>query len=133
MKEITRIMIEEYNMKKLKYDFMGYTFDRTNQLSAHHLIIPARNGGKLTRDNTCILRQDTSHDYLHRIENYDYDRFLAITSELIDMNILGYLSKDNLIAIRDILLSFEREYLGKTTRKGIEIIKPEYVEKRIKL
>jgi len=133
MKEITRIMIEEYNMKKLKYDFMGYTFDRTNQLSAHHLIIPARNGGKLTRDNTCILRQDTSHDYLHRIENYDYDRFLAITSELIDMNILGYLSKDNLIAIRDILLSFEREYSGKTTRKGIEIIKPEYVEKRIKL
>lgn len=131
MKEITRIMIEEYNMKKLKYDFMGYTFDRTNQLSAHHLIIPARNGGKLTRDNTCILRQDTSHDYLHIIEHYDYDMFLSITSELIDENVIGKLTKENLIAIRDVLLCFEREYCGTYTRKGMPIIKPEYVEKRL--
>ena len=55
--------------------FMGYTFERTDQLSAHHLIIPARFGGKLTHDNTAILRQNTSHDYLHIIENYDYDMF----------------------------------------------------------
>jgi len=131
MKEITRIMINEYNLKKLKYDFMGYTFERTDQLSAHHLIIPARFGGKLTHDNTAILRQNTSHDYLHIIENYDYDMFLSITSELIDENVIGKLTKENLVAIRDILLCFEREYCGKTTRKGNPIIKPEYVEKRL--
>lgn len=131
MKEITRIMINEYNLKKLKYDFMGYTFERMDQLSAHHLIIPARFGGKLTHDNTAILRQNTSHDYLHIIENYDYDMFLSITSELIDENVIGKLTKENLVAIRDILLCFEREYCGTHTHKGTPIIKPEYVEKRL--
>lgn len=131
MKEITRLMVYEYNLKKLKYDFMGYTFQKTEQLSFHHLIIPARAGGKYTRENGAILRQNTSHDYLHIIENYDYDMFLAITSELIDENILNRLSKENLIAIRDILNCFEREYSGKTTKRGSEIIKPEYVEKRL--
>lgn len=131
MKEITRIMVNEYNLKKLKYDFMGYTFEKTDQLSAHHLIIPARRGGELTRENTAILRQNTSHDYLHIIERYDYDMFLSITSELIDENIIGRLTKENLIAIRDILYNFEREYCGSYNKKGKPIIKPEYVEKRI--
>lgn len=133
MKEITRLMIQEYNLRRLKYDFMGYTFEKAEQLSFHHLVIPARSGGKYTRKNGAILRQNTSHDYLHTIENYDYDMFLAITSELINENLLGQLSKENLIAIRDILNCFEREYSGRTTKKGIEIIKPEYVEKRLVL
>ena len=110
---------------------MGYTFERTDQLSFHHLIIPARAGGKYTRENGGILRQNTSHDYLHIIENYDYDMFLSITSELIDENVIGKLTKENLIAIRDILHCFEREYCGATTRKGNPIIKPEYVRQRV--
>ena len=110
---------------------MGYRFSNKNQLSAHHLIIPARHGGKLTWDNTVILRQNTSHDYLHIVENNDYDRFLAITSELIDENISGRLDINNLKRIKDILMGFEKEYRGKTTRKGKVLIKEEYVSGRI--
>lgn len=131
MKEITRLMINEFGLKKLKFDFMGYTFVKTDQLSFHHLIVPKRNGGPMIRENGAILRQNTSHDYLHVIEHYDYDMFLAITSELIDENIQGKLSIENLIRIKDILECFEREYSSTRTRKGKLIIKEEYVNGRI--
>lgn len=140
MRTITIQMINDFKLKKLKYDFAGYTFDRTNQLSFHHLIIPKRECKRLhipsegyIYQNGVILKQNTSHDYLHTIENYDYDRFLAITSELIDENILGELSIENLRRIRDILISFEREYSNKRTKNGNLIIKESYVRDRIKL
>ena len=133
-------MINDFKLKKLKYDFAGYTFDRTNHLSFHHLIIPKRECIRLhipsegyIYQNGAILRQNTSHDYLHTIENYDYDRFLAITSELIDENILGELSIENLRRIRDILISFEREYSNERSKSGNLIIKESYVRDRVKL
>ena len=133
MKEVTRLMINEYKLKQLKFDFMGYTFDKTESLSFHHLIVPRRHGGPMTKENGAILRQNTSHNYLHRIENLDMDMFCAITSEMLDENIKGYLDIKNLRKIRDILLCFEREYSGATTKKGKKVIKPEYVERRIVL
>lgn len=33
MREISSIMIKKYALNKLKYDFMGYEFTNTNQLS----------------------------------------------------------------------------------------------------
>ena len=42
MREITKEMIKLYNIKKLGYDFMGYTFRNINELSFHHLIVPKR-------------------------------------------------------------------------------------------
>ena len=42
MREITKLMINEYNLKRLGYDFMGYTFKNINELSFHHLVIPRR-------------------------------------------------------------------------------------------
>lgn len=137
LKEITKEMIERYCLMKLKYDFMGYQFANKNQLSFHHLILSHREckakglGEGYWEWNGAILRQNTSHDYLHRIETYDYDRFMALTSELIDENVKGHLSIENLRMINDILGSFEREYCGKRTKKGSLIIKPEYVEQRI--
>lgn len=131
MKEITKVMIETFRINKLGFDMMGYTFKRKGDLSYHHLLVPRCEGGKMTFENGAILRQNTSHDYLHRIETYDYDRFMALTSELIDENVKGHLSIDNLRMINDILGSFEREYCGKRTKKGSLIIKPEYVEQRI--
>ena len=139
MREITKQMIKSYELNKLKFDFMGYTFTNTNQLSFHHLIIPHRDCKRLGYGegyvwwNGAILRQNTSHEYLHTIETFDYDRFLAITSEMIDQNILGKLDIKNLKAIRDVILSFEREYSGRTNKKGKRLIKPEYVTQRIKL
>ena len=133
MKEITKIMCHDFELYKLGYDFAGYTFTNKNQLSAHHLIIPARNGGKLTRDNTVILRQNTSHDYIHLIEKIDYDMFLAITSEMIDENILGKIDIYNLRKIRDVLKCFERENYSMRDKNGKRLIKREYITERIKL
>ena len=87
MKDITRVMLKDFKLKKLGYDMMGYEFNNTHQLSFHHLIVPRRNckamglGQGYFYWNGAILRQDTAHDYLHLVENIDYDRFLYITSE----------------------------------------------------
>lgn len=132
MREITKLMIKKYALMKLKYDFMGYQFQRSNQLSYHHLIIPKREGGPYTLENGVILKQRTAHEYLHIIEYYDLDMFYAITSELIDENIKGYIDFENLKAIDDILRQFEREYCGKRNKKGKPVIREEYTKRLIK-
>lgn len=93
-------------------DFMGYIKGPNDFYSFHHLIIPSCMKGPYTESNGAILFGNTSHPYLHIIENTDYDMFLAITSELIDEIIKGYLDKTNLLRIRDILNCFEKEYLN---------------------
>lgn len=131
-------MIIAYKLKKLGYDFMGYDFNKTQQLSFHHLLIPRRYCGKYGLGegylwwNGVILRQNTSHEYLHVIESKDLDRFNAITSELIDENVKGYLDQDNLFAIDDILDSFEREYSGTSTKKGKPLIKEEFTRRLVR-
>lgn len=137
MKEITKLMIKKYALKKLKYDFMGYEFQHPNQLSFHHLIVPHRLckeqglGEGYLLWNGAILRQSTSHDYLHIIEQYDKDMFDAITSEMIDENIKGYIDPENLKAIDDILNCFEREYFDALNKHNKHIIRPEYIHQRI--
>ena len=139
MREITKIMIKKYALMKLKFDFMGYVFQRPEQLSFHHLIVPHRLckskglGEGYLEWNGAILRQNTAHDYLHVIEKYDPDMFNAITSEMIDENIKGKLDIDNLKKIRDLLEYFEREHCGERTSKGKPLIKEEYIRRRIKL
>lgn len=132
MKEITKLIIKKYALNELKYDFMGYYFKNTNRLSYHHLIIPKRFGGEETLENGALLVQYTSHNYLHIIEMYDYDMFCAITSEIIDEKIKGYLDIENLIAINDILNQFEKEYCGTRNAKGKLIIKEEYTKRLLK-
>lgn len=136
MREITRSMIREFKLKELGYDFLGYTFKGTNELSFHHLIVPRRLSGHLeakgyTRDNGAILKQSSSHDYLHVIENYDRERFLEITKLLIDENIMGRLDIDIIKKIRDILVSFELEYKDMTNVNGNKIIKKEFTNRII--
>lgn len=138
MREITKEMIIAYKLKKLGYDFMAYEFNSSQQLSFHHLVVAHRYCKQLGYGegyfwwNGAILVQKTSHNYLHIIENYDYDRFLAITSELIDENIKGYLDQENLLAIDDILNGFEREYSGTRTKKGYPLIKEEYTKRLVR-
>ena len=139
MKETTEKMIKDFRIMKLRFDFMGYKVDRKQSLSFHHLIVPHREskdygiGEGYLYWNGAILRQNTSHDYLHIIEAKDYDLFLAITSEMIDQNIKGYLDKQNLIYIRDCLLTFEREHCSDRTKKGKLLIKDEFIKERVKL
>ena len=136
MKEITKLMIKEYKLMKLGYDFMGYDITNKNNLSFHHLIVPHRNcktmglGEGYLERNGAILNQNTSHDYLHLIEAKDYDMFLAITSELIDENVKGHLDIDNLRRIHDILECFEREHSNDRSKKGKVLIKQEYMRRR---
>lgn len=138
MKEITKFMIKKYALMKLKYDFMGYEFQRSNQLSFHHLIVPKRYckqeglGEGYLNWNGAILRQNTSHDYLHIIERYDPEIFELITSEMIDENLKGRLDMENIKAIDDLLSYFEREHCSDRTKKGNLIIKPEYTRRLVR-
>lgn len=133
MKTITREMIKIYGIKKVGVDFMGYTFKTSESLSFHHLIVPARQGGKEIIQNGAVLNGFTSHPYLHLIESKDEEIFYRITSEMIDENIKGRIDIENLKHIRDLLLYFEREHEDDATKKGKKLIKWEYKNERIKL
>lgn len=129
MKEITKLMINEFKIKQLGYDFMGYSLNKNDIYTAHHLIVPARRGGKLTRQNTAVLCGQSSHPYLHVIENKDEEIFYHITSEMLDMNIKGRLDVENLREIDGLLTYFEREHCSDRTRKGKMLIKEEYLRR----
>ena len=132
-KSVRKEMIRLYQLKRLGFDFMGYTFSNKGQLSYHHLIVPKRLNGKSTIENGAILRQNTSHDYLHKIEPIDREIFELITNRMIEMNINGKLDLDNLRKIRDLLLYFEKEHDHDTLSSGKLLIKREYVRERISL
>ena len=139
MKEITKIMVNDFKIMKLGMDFMGYHVNRKQDLSYHHLIILRRHckeaglGEGYLYWNGAILRQNTSHDYLHLIENIDPDIFYELTSEMIDENIKCRLDIDNLKRIHDLLLYFEREHDHDTSKKGKLLIKREFVTGRVNL
>ena len=133
MKPITREMIKMYQLNKLGFDFIGYKFNRSEQLSYHHNVIAKRNGGLETIRNGAILVRDTSHDYIHIIERIDPEIFYLITSEMLDENLKGKIDIENLRKIRDLLLYFENEHTHERSKKGKLLIKKEYLTNRIKL
>ena len=138
MREITKLMVNDFNLKKLGYDFAGFHFNRTNELSFHHLIVPHRDsrsfgiGEGYVYWNGAILVQNTSHDYLHLIENINRPMFLAITDELVRENEQGYVDVDNIQRIHSIMEEFEDKYGDIRGKKGKLLIKREYVKNRIK-
>lgn len=131
MKEVTKLIMNEFKIKQLGYDFMGYSLQRGDIYTFHHLIVPNRNGGPYARWNGAILCS-TPHQYLHLIEAKDYDMFSYLTSEMIDMNIKGFLDSSNLRRIDDILTLFEREHSSDRNKKGKVLIKEEYT-RRVRL
>ena len=139
MREVTKLMVNDFKIMKLGYDFLGYKVNRKQDLSFHHLIIPRRHckeaglGEGYLYWNGAILRQNTSHDYLHLIENIDPEIFYELTSEMIDENIKGRLDIDNLKRIHDLLLYFEREHDHDTSKKGKLLIKREFLTGRVNL
>lgn len=132
MKHVTKILIRDFKLKKLGFDFMGYTLQKNDNFTFHHLIIPNRLNGPSERWNGAILCGLTAHPYLHVVEAIDYDSFLAVTSELIDMNVKGYLDIDNLMRIDDILGQFEKEWIDIRNAKGKRIIKEDYTKRLLK-
>lgn len=136
MREITEKMIKDFKIMKLGYDFMGYQVDKKSSLSFHHLIIPHCDcckkglGEGYLYWNGAILRQNTSHDYLHLIQQKDIEIFSFITNEMIDENIKGYLDISNLKRIHDCLSLFEREHCSDRGKKGKLLIKDDYLKRR---
>lgn len=131
MRGITKQMIDDYKLKKLGYDFMGYTFNNINELSFHHLIIHRRLCNEMpdrgyNRENGAILKQYSSHEYLHLIELYDRDMFLEITKWLVEENQLGRLDIESLRKIRNVLLSFEKEHEDTKNSSGQLILKKKF-------
>ena len=126
MDAVTRKMIKIYELEKYKLDFMSYRFNHIGDLTYHHLIIPKCNGGKKTIKNGAILT-DTSHQYLHLIQQRDEEIFSLISSEMIDQNIKGRLDIKNLKKIRELLRYFESEHIDERTREGKLLIKEKYL------
>lgn len=123
-------MINEFKIKQLGFDFMGFELQKKDIYTFHHLIIPNRKGGAFAIWNGAILCGKSSHPYLHVIEAKDYDMFCYITSEMIDENIKGYLDPKNIKNIHEVLALFEREHSGDRTKKGHPLIKECYTRRR---
>ena len=123
-------MLNEFKIKQLGIDFMGYELQKGDIYTFHHLIIPRREGGSYSRSNGAILCGKSAHPYLHLIEAKDYDMFCYITSEMIDENILGRLDPQSIRHIHAILKQFEREHSGDRTKKGHPLIKDIYTRRR---
>ena len=133
MNQVTALMIREFKIKQLGYDFMAYSLQKDDIYTYHHLIIPNRDGGKVTRENGAILCGKTSHPYLHLIEVKEREIFELITSEMIDENIKRTIDIYNLKRIRELLLYFEDRHKRDENKKGQKLIKREFIERRIQL
>lgn len=131
-------MLNKYKIMQLGYDFMGFKLKQPEDISFHHLIVAKRDCPRMGLGsgefvwNGSLLVRDTAHDYIHIIERVDPDMFYDVTSEMIDMNIKGYLDKYNLRKIDGILCCFEKEHCSDKTRKGHVLIKEEYT-RRVKV
>ncbi len=129
MRKVTNSMIKEFRIRELGYDFMGYHLNKGDKHTFHHLVLANRDGGPYARWNGAILCGETSHPYLHAIEDKDYDMFCTLTSEMIDMNIKGYLDLENLRKINDVLCLFEKEHCSDRMKSGKLLIKEEYTRR----
>ena len=58
MKTVKEEMIRDYKLKKLGYDFMGYTFNNVNELSFHHLIVPKKDSERMGIGDGYVVSYD---------------------------------------------------------------------------
>lgn len=139
MKQVTEELIKDFKIIELGYDMMGYTVEKENQLSFHHLIIPRRNsramgiGDGYVYWNGSILRQNTAHNYLHIIERLEPELFYLISSEILDEKIKRKIDRENLLKIREMLLYFESKYKEDTCSNGALLLKKKFYTNRIEL
>lgn len=126
MKNITKLMIDQYNVKKI--DWMGYKLNKDNPYTYHH-IFKKENGGKETIGNGAILTR-IAHEYLHKIECKDIELYNYINNVLKQINEQGFEPlKRQLLAVDFILRQFEKEHFGDSTKKGKLLIKDSYLRR----
>lgn len=131
MGSITNKLFNDFELYKLGYDFMGYYFDDKKQISYHH-IQPRHYKGKTTYKNGALLVRETSHNYIHTIEEYEFQLFIELSQELIAEHKDG-ITKDHLLAIRQMLEYFEHKFENQYTKRGVPIIKEEFTRRRTNL
>lgn len=129
LKEVTKLLINDFKIKELGYDFMGYSLQKGDIYTFHHVLIPNRDGGPYDYWNGVVLFS-APHQYLHVIEATNHNYFSYITSEMLDMKHKGYLDEDNLVEINDILCDFESKYWNRYTKKGKKLIKDVYLNRK---
>lgn len=129
MLNITKVMIDKFNITDL--DFMGYSLTMEDA-SFHHLVIPKRNNGYRLLINGAVLNKETSHPYLHLVEEKDYELFYRITKAMINEIRIGKLDETFLKQIDDYLKVFEREHSGDYCANGSPLIKEKFVKRLIK-
>lgn len=139
MKEVKSALLNELNIEKLGYDFMGYTFEEVDDLDFHHLIVPRKDCFKMGLDrgyifwNGALLVRETAHRYLHFIEEIDRPLFCLITREMIKENMGREIKLEHLKKIREYLLYFEEVHRSEIDKKSPRVFKPTYIKNRIKL
>ena len=121
-------MINEFKLDELGHDFMGYSLQKGDIYTFHHLIIPRRDNGPYALWNGAILFS-TPHQYLHTIEAIDYKYFAYITNKMIDMNTKGCLDERNVVEIHNILCEFEHKYYDRYSNKGKRLIRDKYLNR----
>lgn len=131
MREVTKLLINDFKIKELGYDFMGYALQKGDIYTFHHLLIANRDGGPYDYWNGVVLLS-TPHQYLHTIEAVNYKYFTYLTSEMQDMKIKGYLDSYNLEEINNILCEFEHKYRNYYTKKHKKLLRPEYMHRVFK-
>lgn len=122
----------DFDLHKLGYDFMGYLFDDKKELSYHH-IKPRHYKGKTTYDNGALLCRTTSHNYIHTIEEHEFNLFIELSQILKDEHQAKAITKEHLLEIRQILEYFEHKYENLYTARGLPIVKQEFIRRRIDL
>lgn len=131
MGKLTNRIYYDFNIDKMGYDFMGYEFFDRKELSYHH-IQPRHYSGKTTYENGSLLVRSTSHNYIHTIETFDFKLFIELSQEL-KLEHQDGITKEHLLAIRDMLEFFEHKFENQYTKRGLPIIKEDFVRRRIKL
>lgn len=129
MKDILKIMVNEYNLKGI--DFMGYHLERKNPYTYHHIVKRCHGGGK-TLENGAVLTK-IAHEYLHIVESREWKLYVELNMVLKEINEQHYRPTERqLLAIDYMLSMFEKEHEEDKTSKGKILIKRQYIEGRRK-
>ena len=126
MKQITKLMVNMYNLKKI--DFMGYKVSKDNPYTYHHLIKRC-NSGKETIKNGAILTKN-AHEYLHKVETRDLELYNYINNVLKQINEQGHEPLlRQILAIDYLLKLFENDHINDRSSKNKRLIKSEYLRR----
>lgn len=126
MKQITKLMVNMYSLKKI--DFMGYKVSKDNPYTYHHLIKRCY-GGKETIENGAVLTKN-SHEYLHIVETRDLELYNYINNVLKQINEQGHepLLRQRL-AIDYLFKLFEHDHMNDRSSKNKRLIKDSYLKR----